>query len=824
MYVSKGWVLGFCMLCVSGFFLQGQEVEFCGFSLQHQKLDSYNKAYEAVLYDRASSKPDKDLNPAAQRFLLADQQEEYYYIPIVVHVLHLGESIGSDNNPTTSVLENFILQLNNSFQNQAARFDKDGNNIKIKFVLARRDKNFKNFTGILRYNAAAYYNAGSKSFSYDDAINHLALPYPTRGYANIWVVPMLQKATTLGNAYFPSVNDYYQKPVPVNNKDRIATGVRITATAIEKKRYNTIAHELGHFLNLAHTFSSGAASEALSDTECPERETDPYKQGDRCADTERHQKAGFIPIEGSLNVCTKNKFTRQTAFNLMSYYPDGKLFTQDQKDRMRASFEINPFRFAYKYSTVADLSFSGDPMKVVSTPKTEKWLGSTYQMNLTAISFGTTRYDAKPESGLPNSGGYHDLSTSHISRAFSGEKIPVQVSLVKSKNSQNIPTELFVLGYIDLNNDGSFSSQEKVFDQHGKSGLPDLKANIDLPSGVKKETFLRVRFISGSDQQRALTKRVTSADASQTDDQIANKGCHSCKVVDMGVLVFDKAKNIGDISLQFSGDLSHDGGEATFSIDYPGSWQAQSSATWIDIKSKTGKGKATVKFSYEKGGGSQDYQRCADIFVSALDGVGQEALLEVCQSRVSTAVTTWDIENLPSKIQFPATQQINEFFVITNAPFWHITFDDLGWLTPNSYSFTQQGAVSLLAKESIESVPRSTKLKIWDGKTLKKEIEIIQLSNTDRLSIPSEFESEPSRHLSPTYIESGGTYVYFNKERSGVLKVQLIDFSGNLVWEEHFEIQGQKQAYISLPAVGTGYYILRTRIAEEGNATKVFVK
>ena len=196
----------------------------------------------------------------------------------------------------------------------------------------------------------------------------------------------------------------------------------------------------------------------------------------------------------------------------------------------------------------------------------------------------------------------------------------------------------------------------------------------------------------------------------------------------------------------------------------------------------------------------------------------------MCQSLLSTVNTTWSINDLPEEVTFPAYQQTQEFSVNTTSPFWRVTIDSSGWVLPNSYSFSKQSRLSLLTKASLHSVPRRTKLKIWEGNTLKKEMLIIQLANDKTLDIPSEFHQEFDPHISPTYIEEGETYVYFDKERSGLLDIQLIDLSGNIVWEQQLSVQGKKQVYLSLPSVGMGYYILRTRIKGETRVTKIFMQ
>jgi hypothetical protein len=85
---------------------------------------------------------------------------EVYRIPVVVHVIHNGEAVGTGTNISDQRIQAQIAVLNEDFRrlpgtpgwNNHPR----GADVKIEFVLAKRDPNGNPTTGIVRWNRNAY--------------------------------------------------------------------------------------------------------------------------------------------------------------------------------------------------------------------------------------------------------------------------------------------------------------------------------------------------------------------------------------------------------------------------------------------------------------------------------------------------------------------------------------------------------------------------------------------------------------------------------------------------------------------------------------------
>ena len=96
-------------------------------------------------------------------------------VPVVIHVLHLGEAVGSGSNISNAQIQSSIDNLNDYYRGQIASSPID---FEIEFTLAQRDPSCNATTGINRINAstlAGYSNYGvnvnnSNGASYEDIV------------------------------------------------------------------------------------------------------------------------------------------------------------------------------------------------------------------------------------------------------------------------------------------------------------------------------------------------------------------------------------------------------------------------------------------------------------------------------------------------------------------------------------------------------------------------------------------------------------------------------------------------------------------------------
>lgn len=128
------------------------------------------------------------------------------YIPVVVHVIHNGESIGTGSNISDSQVQDQINVLNEDFRKKVAtpgyNTHPDGADTKIEFVLAKRTPAGTATNGIDRVNRNSMgWTAPPYTTTYiDNTIKPATIWDPTE-YMNMWTCAI--SGGILGYAQFP---------------------------------------------------------------------------------------------------------------------------------------------------------------------------------------------------------------------------------------------------------------------------------------------------------------------------------------------------------------------------------------------------------------------------------------------------------------------------------------------------------------------------------------------------------------------------------------------------------------------------------------------
>src|SRR5687768_4257349 len=125
-----------------------------------------------------------------------------YKIPVVVHVIHNGEAIGTGTNISDAQIHSQIKVLNDDFQrnnadavNTPAEFASLAGSMDIEFILAKRDPEGQHTNGIVRVQGTM------PTWTSNDNYELKALSYwPAEDYLNIWVCDITD---FLGYAQFP---------------------------------------------------------------------------------------------------------------------------------------------------------------------------------------------------------------------------------------------------------------------------------------------------------------------------------------------------------------------------------------------------------------------------------------------------------------------------------------------------------------------------------------------------------------------------------------------------------------------------------------------
>lgn len=278
-----------------------------------------------------------------------------YNIPVVIHIIHNGDAIGTGENITDAQAISQITVMNQDFRRMAGT-PGGGNSTglavdcEINFCLAQTDPNGVATNGIVRHNIAPYSNAvanGAGGADWETRVDVEAMKAVTlwnpNNYLNMWTIRPggLTIASggiqdLLGYAQFPD-NSGLGGLNPVGgtaNTDGVVAAYHAFGTIAQNDgtfmlngTYNlgrTMTHEVGHWLGLRHIWGDNNS--------CTVNATDSNK--DYCPDTPAATAANFN-CNLAANSCPGAPGNDQVQ-NYMDYTPDACMdtFTNDQKMRM----------------------------------------------------------------------------------------------------------------------------------------------------------------------------------------------------------------------------------------------------------------------------------------------------------------------------------------------------------------------------------------------------------------------------------------------------------------------------------------------------------
>jgi PKD repeat protein len=250
-----------------------------------------------------------------------------YTIPVVVHIIHNN---GTENISDAQVQAG-IQHLNDAFRHLAPYNGAKGVDIEIEFCLAKQDPMGNATNGINRV-VSTLTNLNSTD---DLTLKNLSRWDPTQ-YMNIWLVKEICMPSfgcgVAGYAYYASAHGA--------SFDGIVNEARWFGSSKDNSKIHI--HEVGHYLNLMHTFEGG----------CPNN--DCLLNGDRVCDTPPDDSKSGVACGSSANSCTTDDddLTINNPFrpiisgglgdqpdmheNYMDYsfQTCQNAFTQGQKDRM----------------------------------------------------------------------------------------------------------------------------------------------------------------------------------------------------------------------------------------------------------------------------------------------------------------------------------------------------------------------------------------------------------------------------------------------------------------------------------------------------------
>ena len=237
-------------------------------------------------------------------------------IPVVFHVVYNTAA----QNVSNAMIAAQLKVLNDDFRNATAVAG--AANVEVQFVMAKRTPSGAATTGIERRFSTAAFGA-------DDKVKRLSTggldAWNATKYLNIWVCNL--GGGWLGYATFPS--SLVSSPTLDGVVCLFSTLPGGTASPYNLGR--TMTHEVGHWLNLYHTFQGGCATSTITG-------------GDQVYDTPAERSSAFgCPV--GRNTCTSAG--DDPIKNFMDYTDDSCMnqYTPGQKARVQAIFSASGARF-----------------------------------------------------------------------------------------------------------------------------------------------------------------------------------------------------------------------------------------------------------------------------------------------------------------------------------------------------------------------------------------------------------------------------------------------------------------------------------------------
>lgn len=338
-------LLAFSLFCILST-LHAQQPP-CGFDQVHQELLRTNADYaRRVEESNESIRQYIEANPDMLRPGYRRNEQgrlmALYTIPVVVHVMHTGGAVGTIYNPTDAQITGAINYLNavyaGTFPGMQAPIEGGGVvDMEIQFGLAQRTPSCGATNGIDRVDASSIpnYTANGVNRQTSGGCTDLQLKdfarWDATKYYNIWIVNKIDGADGTAGQFIAGYAYFAGAPANLDGTVMLATQM----ISGEK----TLPHEIGHALNLYHTFEGSANSSQCPGSACG-------AGTDLVCDTDPHSNNNVAGVynfscrTGANSCASPNNFTINTESNFMAYTNCYTLFTNGQKARVQAAMSL----------------------------------------------------------------------------------------------------------------------------------------------------------------------------------------------------------------------------------------------------------------------------------------------------------------------------------------------------------------------------------------------------------------------------------------------------------------------------------------------------
>jgi hypothetical protein len=465
------------LILIAGWYNSYSQIQ-CGFDARLKYLKENDPQFLKAYTDRANAWKEYIEQRSAQK-LVINNTDTTIDIPVVFHVVHTGGAVGTEFNPSDTLLLSLLSYMNKTFNADWPSYPTTGNGgarIPIRFTFARRDQNCAAINGINRVNGSVI-----PGYTQDgvicDFFSSVGVPFssvmdiaqqPGTEVMNIWIVNKINGCYGFANG-FP----YYfgQK----------SGGLFIDVHSAFAGN-SGIIHELGHAFGLYHTFEGDwGGSVCPLDTNC-------LVNGDLICDTEPHTTTFACNLP--MNQCTNSPFNKILE-NFMSYSVScHDRFTPGQGQMM--VWTAKNYLTSLINSTAMDLPIAQlPPSACVPIPDTTAtpYLEGIYKVDFHSISRGSGGYLTEYKKV------YVDNSCNYRTRVYKGQSYPI--SIMSGYGWERASA------FIDYNNDGNFASNELVFVDSTATGYFQVHTGIvNIPSiNIIMNQWLRMRVITTAPPQ-----------------------------------------------------------------------------------------------------------------------------------------------------------------------------------------------------------------------------------------------------------------------------------------------------------------------------------
>jgi hypothetical protein len=273
----------------------------CGHDAFHSEMMTSNKLYENEIKALEAAYLEHQM-ASLTNAVQSPTDSTIHVLPVVFHVIHTGDTVGSPSNPHDSVYAKLIDAVNARF---AGAIPGGLANVHIQFCLAKRDPNGYPINGVHRVDTNDLNGMPFVTYS----------QWPRRWYYNIYVVQDIP-GNVLAYATFPNSGAW----------DGTVMEVAYSNNAF------VMTHELGHSLAIHHTFHGANGNNCPPNGNC-------LVDGDGFCDTPPHLQT----ICGPTNNCSTDTLWPNSRFNFMSYcWGAPARFTNDQRKKMRWTLFNSP--------------------------------------------------------------------------------------------------------------------------------------------------------------------------------------------------------------------------------------------------------------------------------------------------------------------------------------------------------------------------------------------------------------------------------------------------------------------------------------------------